>query len=126
MKVFIRMKNLKLFSMIILLNFASISIGSYNDNANKRATCATLASVIPCATPISLTYEAWNTHNHFELMDIRHSLFITSDKSFMAAMACLISTEYRYPKLTLFLGAHALGIVPGLLGMVFVSRKIRN
>jgi hypothetical protein len=126
------MKSLKLFYMIMFLNFTSIFMGSNND-ANKKAAYQTLASVIPCASPVSLIHEAWHTTNVHELERIRLKLFVTSDKSVMAAIVCVtlgttaIGTKLTLPlgtKATLFLAAHAAGVVPGVLGIVFVSKKI--
>jgi hypothetical protein len=113
----------KLFYMIMLLNITSIFMGS-NAEANKKAACAVLTSIIPCAAPVSLIHDAWNTNNKSELKNIEHRLADTSMKSVIAMLATVVSIECC-PRLALFFAAHVAGIVPGSLGVMFAAAKQR-
>jgi hypothetical protein len=114
----------KLFYIIMLLNISSIFMGSNND-LNKKAAYGILVGTIPCASPIYSIHEAWYTADRSRLYDIESKLAGTSLKSLTAAFvsAHLSCHLPHISKVILFLDAHAVGIVPGVLGMAFVRMK---
>lgn len=116
----------KLFYISILLAIPAIFMSS-NSDLNQKVAYAALKSVIPCATPASLINKAWYTNDQYALYDISSNLILTSLKSYAAAVICAHLDDHpkipHVSKINLFFKAHAVGMIPGILGAALVTMK---